>query len=216
MKRFLYAKPGSGAQGPVDEADLRRLLAEATVTSQTLVAAEGTEAWVPLGQALDLSSPPAAAPPVTKLALVGNWGAVLLSLAILGAACIIAYRPSARDDVTPFKRSVEEKRAKIAAAIKERGSEMTDYKFDIRRTSSEITPYEAEMTFHYFDESEGDYEVQATFRCREGAWRTESIYFFKLSAKEGVKNAQVPVNLIYDPIGRDQDTKIVAGIPKKK
>jgi hypothetical protein len=219
MKQYLYAQPGSGAQGPHDEATLRRLLAEAVIGPDTLVTEEKTEAWRPLAQVIDLTgaTPPGPAPaPAPRLALFSNGAALLLSLALIAAACIIAYRPGRSDPVAKFERDAEVKKGKLERSIAACGSKMQGYAFDIRRTSSELTPYEADMTFRYHDECDGEQEVQALFRCRKGEWRTVSIVFYKLTAREPPPgaSAQVPLNLVYDVIGHDADTKIIGGLKK--
>src|SRR5690349_12922852 len=92
QKRYLYAKPGVGAQGPCDEGQLRHLLSQGVITPDTQVTEEGADAWVPLSRLLEsvaaAGHPPAALPP--RLALFGNASAFLLSAAIIAGSCIIA------------------------------------------------------------------------------------------------------------------------------
>jgi hypothetical protein len=218
MKQYLYAKPGTGAQGPFDEAHLRRLLAEAAIGPDTLVTEAGTEAWRPLAQVIDLpttaasgqaGNPPPPATPAPKLALFSNGAALLLSLAIVVAAYLIAYRPGAQDPVSHFKRAAEEKRKKLEQELSTEGSTMADFTFDITRTDSEITPYEAEMSFRYDDTVGGDHEVVALFRWRDGAWRTDSIFVSQLAQGTPQPGGKHVVFERRDRhLGRDKDTKV--------
>jgi hypothetical protein len=85
---------------------------------------------------------------------------------------------------------------------------MSDFTFDVTRTNSEITPYEAEMSFRYEDKVSGDHEIVALFLWRDGAWRTDSIFKYQLT--NGTPQAggkHVVFEGDYRHLGRVKETK---------
>jgi hypothetical protein len=87
MARYYYCKDGSTVEGPIAEADLRRMFTARILKPDTQICLEGSDNWEPISTIPSgFSQPPGPLPPSTRVR--------------------ISYAPSAETPKTPAKQKL--------------------------------------------------------------------------------------------------------------